>query len=548
MQRIYLVTLAKETPSPFRPRNDDTPEPPKEEKKDGPMKVDTDGIKDRVLQLPIQPAGYRNLQSLGSSIYYIRQGTKDTQPAFNVYDLNSRKETGLGSINGYEISADGKKMLVSQGTAPNTKYAIIDLPKGPVTISEALDLSGMEMNLDRQKEWAQIFNECWRQMRDFFFDQHMHGVDWKATRAKYEPLVAHVNHRADLTYVIGEMIAELNVGHTYVGGGEMPHPQRIQMGLLGAELLRDKDTGYYKIKKILKGSSWDGKLRSPLNDLGVDAKEGDFITAVNGQPANEMANIFEALVGKAGKQVTLKVNHEPKEKGSREVLVVPVANEAELRYYDWVETNIKKVSDATGGKVGYLHVPDMQQPGLNEFAKHFYPQLHKKALIIDVRGNGGGNVSPMLIERLRREIAMIDIARNSVPTTDPRDMQYGPKVCLMNEFSASDGDIFPYRFRQHKIGPLIGKRTWGGVVGIRGTLPLLDGGFLNRPEFSRYDLEGKTWIMEGHGVDPDIVVDNDPAKEFAGEDEQLNKAIAVILEELKTQEKKLAPPPAAPKK
>ena len=230
--------------------------------------------------------------------------------------------------------------------------------------------------------------------------------------------------------------------------------------------------------------SWDGKLRSPLNELGVDAKEGDFITAVNGQPANEMTNIFEALVGKAGKQVILKINHEPKEKGSREVVVVPVANEAELYYYDWVETNLKKVTDATGGKVGYLHVPDMQQTGLNEFAKYFYPQIHKKALIIDVRGNGGGNVSPMLIERLRREIAMIDISRNSIPTTDPRDMLYGPKVCLMNEFSASDGDLFPFRFRQHKIGPLIGKRSWGGVVGIRGTLPLLDGGTLNRPEFA----------------------------------------------------------------
>ncbi len=546
MQRIYLVTLAKDTPSPFRPRNDEQESPKEEGKKDAPMKVDVEGIKDRILQLPVQPAGYFDLQSVGNSIYYLRRGTKDAQPAFNVFDLGSRKETSLGSVGGFEISADNKKMIVTQ----NGKYAIIDLPHGPVTIGDALDLAGMELYLDRQKEWSQIFNECWRQMRDFFFDPNMHGVDWKAMRARYEPLVAHVNHRADLTYVIGEMISELNIGHAYVGGGEMPHPQRIQMGLLGAQLQRDKATGYYKIAKILRGNSWDGKLRSPLNELGVDAKEGDFITAVNGQPANEMTNIFEALVGKAGKQVILRLNHEPKEKGSREVVVVPVANESELYYYDWVETNLKKVTDATGGTVGYLHVPDMQQAGLNEFAKYFYPQTEKKALIVDVRGNGGGNVSPMLIERLRREIAMIDIARNSVPNTDPREMIYGPKVCLMNEFSASDGDLFPFRFRQHKIGPLIGKRSWGGVVGIRGTLPLLDGGTLNRPEFSRYDIEGKKWIIEGHGVDPDIVVDNDPAKEYAGEDEQLNKAIAVILEELKNQEKRrpLPPPPEGPKK
>ncbi len=545
MQRIYLVTLAKDTPSPFRTRNDEAEAPKAEEpKKDAPLKVDVDGIKDRILQVPIQPANYRNLAAVGSSIYYIRQGTKDAQPVFNLFDLATRKETGLGNVNGFDVSADGKKMIVAQ----NGKFGVIDTPKGPVNIGDGLDLSGMEMKLDHQKEWAQIYNESWRQMRDFFFDPNMHGVDWKVMRTKYEPLVAHVNHRADLSYVIGEMIGELNVGHAYVGGGEMPHPQRIQLGLLGAELQRDKATGYYKIAKILRGNSWDGKVRSPLAEPGVEAKEGDFITALNGQPANEMANIYEALVGKAGKQVTLRLSTEPKDKAGREVVVVPIASEGELYYQDWVQGNIKKVSDATGGKVGYLHIPDMGVPGLNEFAKHFYPQIHKKALLIDVRGNGGGNVSPMIIERLRRELAMIDVSRNSLPTTNPREMLNGPLACLMNEFSASDGDIFPYRFRQYKMGQLIGKRSWGGVVGIRGTLPLLDGGTLNRPEFSRYDIEGKKWIMEGHGVDPDIVIDNDPAKEFAGEDEQLNKAIAVLLEELKTKEKTLPPPPVTPKK
>ena len=546
MARVYLVTLAKDTPSPLRPRNDDMTETPPmgEPKKDGAIKVDTDGLKDRLLQLPVQPANYRQLESVGATVYYIRQGSKDTKPAFQMYDLAARKETALGSIGGYEISADGKKMIVSQ----DGKYGIIDMPKGTVTISEPLDLSGMEMRLDHHQEWAQIYNECWRQMRDFFFDPTMHGVDWKAVHDKYAPLVPYVNHRADLTYIIGEMIGELNCGHTYVGGGEMPHPARIPMGLLGAELVRDPKTSYYKIKKILRGANWNGGLRSPLTEIGVDAKEGDYIIAVNGQPTNEMTNIYEALAGKAGKQITLKLHAEPVEKGSREVVVVPIANEAELYYYDWVETNIKKVNDATNGKVGYLHIPDMQQTGLNEFVKHYYPQIRKKALIIDVRGNGGGNVSPMIIERLRREAAMITIARNSVPDVDPRGTLYGPMVCLMNEFSASDGDLFPYRFKFYKLGPLIGKRSWGGVVGIRGTLPLLDGGFLNRPEFSRYDLDGKSWIIEGHGVDPDIVVDNDPAREFAGTDDQLNKAIAVILDELKTKEKTIPPPPPYPKK
>jgi tricorn protease len=278
-------------------------------------------------------------------------------------------------------------------------------------------------------------------------------------------------------------------------------------------------------------------------EMGVNAHDKDYLIAINGQPTNEMKNPYEALVGKVGKQVTLKLNTEPKEKGSREIVIIPIANEGELYYYDWVEANIKKVSDATGGKVGYLHVPDMQQTGLNEFAKHFYPQVHKKALIVDVRGNGGGNVSPMLIERLRRQIDMIDIARNSIPRVHPEEMIYGPMCCLLNEFSASDGDLFPYRFQYYKLGKLIGKRSWGGTVGIRGTLPLLDGGTLNRPEFSRYDVEGKKWIIEGHGVDPDIVQDNDPATEYAGVDEQLNRAIAQMVEELKTKEKTIPPPP-----
>jgi tricorn protease len=260
-----------------------------------------------------------------------------------------------------------------------------------------------------------------------------------------------------------------------------------------------------------------------------------------------MSNIYEALLGTVGKQVTLRVNAAPQGPG-REVVVVPIASEADLYYYDWVQGNIRKVEEATGGRCGYVHVPDMLATGLNEFVKYFYPQLRKKAIIIDVRGNGGGNVSPMLIERLRRDIVMVSIARNGTPRPDPEAMIYGPKVCLMNEFSASDGDLFPYRFKHYKLGPLIGKRSWGGVVGIRGSLPLLDGGTLNRPEFSRYDVAGKEWIIEGHGVDPDIVVDNDPAREYAGTDEQLNKALAVINDELKRGEKTVPPPPPYPKK
>ncbi len=554
MQRIYLVPLAKDTPSPFRPKDDevnaaDTPTPPAADK-NAPIKVNPDGLAGRIVGLPIPAATYSNLRSANGTIYYLRRGSKDSGQMFQMYDLAAQKETALGNAAGFDISTNQKKMLVVQGEGGGTKYGIIDLPKASVTLSETLDLGGMEVQLDRRAEWRQIFNECWRQMRDYFYDPTMHGVDWRAVREKYAPLVEHVNHRADLTYVIGEMIGELNVGHAYVGGGDVPAVKRIPLGLLGAKLEQDPAMQATRIVKIIPGENWEKEkdLRSPLTEAGVDVHEGDYIIAIDGRPLAGLSTPYEALVNKVGKQVTLTVNKEPKSAGAREVTVIPIGDEAKLYYRDWVRTNLRKVEEATAGKVGYVHVPDMQTTGLNEFVRQFGPQLRKKALIIDVRGNGGGNVSPMLIERLRRELVMVVIARNGIPTPDPADMLVGPKVCLMNEFSASDGDLFPYRFRQMGLGKLIGKRSWGGVVGIRGSLPLQDGGTLNRPEFSRYDIAGREWIIEGHGVDPDIVVDNDPAKEFAGEDEQLTKAIDVILEELKAKGKTLPPVPPFPKK
>jgi tricorn protease len=540
MQRIYLLTLQKDTPHPFEQKSDEVNEKPA-----GPMgpggpvtiKIDMDGLKDRVIQLPVPPSNYGGLTSVGSMVYYFRAG------GMFLYDVAGRREALIGNYIGYEISHDQKKMMLRAGD----NYGIVDLPRGPTNFSN-LNLSGLEVRLDHHAEWKQIYNECWRQMRDFFYDPGMHGVDWPAMRDKYAPLIAHVHHRNDLTYVIGEMIAELSAGHAYVGGGEVPVVPRIPMGLLGAELQRDPTTRYYKVTKILKGTTWDAATRAPLADIGVDVKVGDFITAVNGQPTNELTDIQEALINTVGKQVVLKVNSKAELKGSRNVTVTPIADESRLYYLDWVHNNIEKVDKATGGKVGYLHVPDMLVAGLNEFAKYYYPQLGKKGLIIDMRGNGGGNVSPMLIERLRREIAMVGIARNGSPSVSPGATFLGPKVCLMNEFSASDGDLFPFQFQYYKLGKLIGKRSWGGVVGIRGTLPLLDGGSLNRPEFARYDIEGKKWVIEGHGVDPDIVVDNDPAKEYAGVDEQLDAGIKQILEELKTKEKNLPPAPPYPKK
>ncbi len=584
MQRIYFVTLAKGTANPFAPKNDEAAMPKEEKpaadaakgeekpddkappKKDEPKKdetkkddkpqpkpitVDLDGLMGRVMSLPVPPAQYFALRSIGGAVYYQRVTAGAGGPGMGgprgaglyVFDLAAPapKETSLGNLSGYEISADGKKMIIVR----EGSYSIVDLPRGPLPErTEPLNLSGLQVRLDRRAEWKQIYHECWRQMRDFFYVENLHGVDWPAMRKKYEPLVAHVNHRADLSYIIGELIAELNCGHAYVGGGELPEVKRIPLGLLGARYQKT-DQGF-KITRILPGENWDRRERSPLTELGVEVKVGDVITAIDGQPTKELGDLHELLIGTAGKQVILTLDAGNGK--TRDVTVIPIADESNLLYREWVKTNLAKVEKATDGKVGYLHVPDMQVTGLNEFARQFYPQLQKKALIIDMRGNGGGNVSPMLIERLRRQMTMISISRNSIPRTSPAEMLAGPMCCLLNEYSASDGDLFPYQFKQHKLGKLIGRRSWGGVVGIRGTLPLLDGGSLNRPEFSRYDLEGKTWVIEGYGVDPDIVVENDPAEELAGKDRQLEKAIEHMLEELKTKEFKMPPPPPGPKK
>jgi len=374
----------------------------------------------------------------------------------------------------------------------------------------------------------------------------MNGIDWQAQRDKYAALLPFVNHRNDLTYLIGELIGELNNGHAYVGGGERPETPRIKLGLLGAEFSRDPATRAYRIERVLPGENWDKHTRSPLTAMGLNVKPGDYLLAINGTPVSTMPNLYEALIGTADKQVILRVNSKPSDDGAREVTVVPTADEAPLYYQAWVEKNIDEVSKKTGGEVGYVHIPDMGKPGLNQFTKLYFPQIRKKALIVDVRGNGGGFVSPLVIERLRRAAVMIAVARNGMPQPDPAHSFIGPMVTLIDEFSASDGDIFPYRFKMLGLGKLIGKRTWGGVIGIRDPLPLADGGQLFKPEFALYSKEGKDWIIESHGVDPDIVVDNDPAKEFRGEDQQLDKAIQQIQEELKTKRYDLPPVPPYP--
>ena len=579
MERVYMITLAKDTEPPLGPRSDEVgkkkdkdkdkektaDDKKSEDKKSGDkktdekdaaakkpvvVKVDLDGIHDRIAGLEIVPGDYRQIRMVEDRIFYLRRtlgdegaeeetddGGADPKSHLCSYSLEDRKETVLGDANNYEITADGKKMLLKI----DKDYAVIDLPKDKIELKDEkagkdfkLKLAGLDMQLDRHAEWSQIYFEAWRQMRDFFFSPTMNGVDWKAMRDKYAALLPFVNHRNDLTYLLGELIGELNSGHSYVGGGERPETPRIKLGLLGAQFSRDPASKAYRIDRILPGENWDKHTRSPLTDIGVNVKVGDYILAVNGTPVSSLPNLYDGLIGTADKQVILRVNSKPTDDGARDVTVVPVADEAPLYYLAWIQKNIDEVSKKTDGEVGYIHVPDMGRAGLNEFTKLYFPQIRKKALIVDVRGNGGGFVSPLVIERLRRAMVMVAVARNSMPQPDPNESFLGPMVTLINEFSASDGDIFPFRFKSLGMGKLIGKRTWGGVVGIREPLPLTDGGQIFKPEFALYSKDGKDWLIEGHGVDPDIVVDNDPAKEFKGEDQQLERAIQEIQAELKT--------------
>lgn len=563
MSRIYLVTLAKDTQSPLAPADDKVKslenadseqtasetgrkntEKNKPESEVQEIRIDFDGIMDRIISLPVQAANYSNLQSVGDKLFYNMSSRLDRSSVAKFFDLKEKKEVELGERISLSLTSNGKKMLVRQ----RDNYGIIPVPSGKVELKETISVDNMQVMVDLREEWENIFNESWRQMRDFFYDPGMHGVDWKDIHDKYSVLLPYVNHRSDLTYIIGEMIAELSIGHTYAMNGERPMPERINTGLLGARLSRDV-SGYARIDKILDGENWNEELVSPLTESGVNAKEGDLILAVNGRPVNEVNNIYELLVGKADKLVELTINSKPDFQGSRKVIVKPIASEAELYYYNWVQDNTRKVNEATNGRVGYIHIPDMQVRGLNEFAEHYYPQLNKEALIIDDRSNGGGNVSPMIIERLMRDMTYATMTTGAeTGDVNPGGTHLGPKIALCDKYSASDGDIFSYRFKYHKLGTLIGTRTWGGVVGISGPVPTIDGGNINTPSWAPYAADGSEFIVEGYGVDPDIVIENDPHREYLGEDDQLDKAISVALEKLETEGKKIPPIPPFPDK
>jgi tricorn protease len=555
---VYALMLTADATNPFAPRNTeglaekdiDDDKDKKDAEETVTVRIDFNGLADRVARAPVEFDNYSSLSVNTDHLLMIRSGAnfygRDSyaKPTLIAYSFEDRETFDIASdVDGYAIAADSSYVVVSQSDTLNR----FEIKEGEQE-AKKVAVDGLSAERIRSVEYQQIFDEVWRRFRDHFYVRNMHGYDWEALREQYRPLVAHVAHRADLNYLIGEMIAELSVGHAYIAGGDMGAPERSADALLGATFELDGDAGLYRISTIYAGQNEEDKYRSPLTEPGIGVSEGNYVLAINGRPLAAGINPYSLLKGAGGNLVELTVADDASGKSRRTVIVKPISSENDLIYLQWVQHNRDYVTQQTDGKIGYLHVPDMGPSGIYEFIKWYYGQIRKQGMIIDVRGNGGGNVSQMLINRLDRGHVFMGYARGvDNVSTYPSAVFTGPLVALLNEDSASDGDIFPAAFKALELGPLIGKRSWGGVVGITGLGALIDGGTVYVPQFGHASATGE-WEIEGEGVSPDIEVDNPPDAVLRGEDPQLDRAIQEALQRLPAQPGILPPRPADPVK
>ncbi len=538
--RVYAAALHPDAP-PFRPwRSDEEGKAAKSDSSsDHHVRIDAEGFARRVSALPVSEATYGNLEAGDGAVLYVR--VKDGQRTLLRYDIASQKEeTVLEGLGGYELSRDGKSILYTSGGT----WAIAAARAGQKKGDGALNLARLDMRIDPRKEWRQIFTDSWRIMRDWFYDPAMHGYDWDALRSRYASLLPALGRRSDLDLVIGEMISELNAGHTYVNAGDEVRVKRIDGGLLGCEF---EDTGsrYYRIGKIFTGENWHEAFRSPLNEHGSTVAAGEWLIAVNDEEVLVPDNPFRLLENTNGRTVKLTVNTRPTKDGARDVMVRPVKSEGNLRFLDWVKRNMAWVDSASGGRIGYIWIPNTAAEGNRELFKWFYPQANKQALILDDRYNGGGFIPYNMIELLDRQALSYWARRNTEPMTAPDVFHRGPKVCLINHYSSSGGDAFPYYFRKRGLGKLIGTRTWGGLIGLTGQPSFVDGGSVSVPTFRFYDTDGK-WAIENEGVSPDIEVMDSPDLVARGIDPSLQKAVEVLMKELATNPVLPVPTPVPP--
>jgi tricorn protease len=558
---IYLVTLQKDVPSPLAKESDEEEikeaegenekeetdkkkeKKKEEEKAEDDFSIDFERISERIISLPVSPGNYFSLQ-IGDEgqIYYLEapasaRNSYTSGTKLHKYDLKERKDEVLMDAYSYYLTSDHKKLLYSKGET----WGIVSSSEKIKPDGGKINIEAIEVKIDPKKEWLQIFDEAWRINRDYFYDPGMHGVDWKTMKSKYTPFLEHLSCRNDLNRVIQWMCSELSVGHHRVGGGDyLQRPERIGGGLLGADYSIENKR--YRFKKVFGGLNWNPELRSPLTEPGVNVQAGEYLLAVNGKDLYDPVNLFSMFENTAGKIVEITVGPNPDMTGSRTVKVVPVASEYSLRNRDWVESNIKKVDNATNGRVAYVYVPNTTTLGHTYFKRYFFPQIYKDAIIVDERFNGGGLVADYYIDLLRRPFVSYWNMRYGADLKTPLASIQGPKVMLIDETAGSGGDLLPWMFRKFKLGKLIGKRTWGGLVGTLGFPTLMDGGYITAPNLAIWTKDG--WVVENVGVPPDVEVEQLPSEVIKGHDPQLEKAIEVILEELeKNPPEKLDRPP-----
>ncbi len=570
----YVVVLKKGAPSPFAPGADDEeeqPAPKKEGGEKGPDKgkteapkasgtaIDVADLEKRMVPAAgVEPGTYFRLEATDKGFLFVSRPKPVFQGAYDfitdatsedvdlyAYKLDDKKASQvMEGIQNYHLSADGKKLVYKAGN----KYGIVDAGGKAKVGDGVVDLADVKIKIDRLQEFHQEFWEAWRIQRDWFYDKNMHGVDWAAMGEKYGKFVPDCGNRQDLTYLIGEMIGELATGHTYAMGGDNgPSGKRIQTGVLGCDFDLPSRANYYRISHVIPGKSWSKDMRSPLAEPGCPIKEGDYLIAVDGVEVTAADNVFAPFENRAGKLVTLTYNTRPSAEGAKTYRTTTITNESEIRYREWVDQRAAMVDKLSGGQAGYIHMPDMGEDGLIEFARGFYPQSDKKLIVLDARYNGGGFTAEMIIERIERKVWGLTQPREGKQTLNPEASARAHYAVLVNEDTGSDGEIFATAIQIKKIAPVFGVRTWGGAFGIEAHEPLVDGGVVTPPQYGLYGFAGK-WLYEGRGVDPDYEVQNMPGDVLKGKDAQLEAAMGYLMDQLKKDPLPTPGPPPYPDK